>query len=242
MKKVAFCISGLIKNYTNQILINSLNSINCDYDIFWHTWEYISKESVNEAQLIKNNANIKLFVQESDQLAFDNLPISLNDFKCIDQNSPPENVLRMFYSMKRCIEMLESYEAAHDIKYDLIIRIRPDLVFDLLSVSSYIDTKSPNSTINISSLQLNDDEIIMPLKGHCIGKSMDLPILNYIRVSDAFFIGNESVRKLCKTYDNIQSLKEKYNMPMHPEQVVAYSCYNDNLQIKLIGFKCNLIR
>jgi hypothetical protein len=234
MKKIAVCVSGLIKNYNNDIFLKSLNSLNQEYDVFWHTWDYCN------VSLVRIDA-IKILIQENDKNAFNNLDISLNKFIKIDQNSPPENIIRMFYSMMQCTKLMENYEQQNNIKYDLVIRIRPDIIFNLNQTSKDVQSFQ-KSTLHIPSLNIEDNKIIMPLKGFWVGKSMNLPQIGHIRVSDAFFIGNESVRKLSKTYNDLSTLQNKYNMPCHPEQLIAYSCFDKEININLQGFECDLKR
>jgi hypothetical protein len=88
--KVAICLSGLIKNYNNNTFLNNLKSIPIEYDVFCHTWNYCNIESINLP-------NVKLISTELDSNSF--IEVSSNQFKKIDMNTTPDNVLRMFYSM-----------------------------------------------------------------------------------------------------------------------------------------------
>lgn len=227
--KVAICLSGLLKMYRNDTFLNNLKSIPVEYDIFCHTWDYCDTSAINLP-------NVKCILVESDLNSFKD--VNVNHFNKIQMNTTPENVLRMFYSMNQCINLVEKFEKDNNFKYDVIIRSRYDMQFNLLNKGSYTNEEGP---IDLTTYNINSSDIIMPLKGFWVGKSMQLPI-GYRRVTDSFFIGNESCRQLQKTYSHLNEINTKYQPFIHPEMLTAYSCDYFNLNINLQNFECNIVR
>jgi len=227
--KVAICLSGLIKKYNNNTFLNNLKSIPIEYDIFCHTWDYCDIS-------LLDLPNVKIIYTEPNLNAFNN--VSVDQFKKIDMNTTPENVLSMFYSMNQCIDLVEKFETEHNFKYDLVIRSRYDIQFNLLNKSPYDNRDIQTDLFNLG---INDMDIIMPLTGFWVGKSMDLPI-GIRRVADSFFVGDKSCRLLQKTYSYLNEINQVYSPYIHPEMLVAYSCEYFGLNIKLENFECNIVR
>jgi len=226
--KIALCLSGLIRNFHGNYFSNIYENL----DIFCHTWDYCD---VSQLKL----PNIKEIVVENDFNAFNSTTVNIKHWphRC---KSPRENVYKMYYGMKQCIEMVENYEKQNNFKYDLIIRSRYD-------IKSKLNKKLLNNIKN----NLNKNDIIFPLKGFWVGKTIETKLYTFenpiienkiIRVNDSFFIGNESCRLLSKTYNHFELLKNGYKAILHNENLIAHMCIHYNFNVVLKNFECNLCR
>lgn len=233
--KIALCLSGLLRNLNTSYFLN----LDGDVDVFCHTWDYCDVSQLKPL----NPEEIKI---ESDNNQFNFTNTSLVDWphNC---TSPAKNIYKMYYGMKRCIEMVEDYEIKNNFKYDIIIRSR----YDIRANTNCIGINNhPNESFKITDLKIKKEDIIFPLKGFWVGKSIDLKLYRFnnntedriIRVNDSYFIGNEACRLLCKTYDHFNLLKNHYNAVLHNENLIVHMCLHYNINIILKNFECNLCR
>jgi len=233
--KIALCLSGLIRNFNPNFFLN----INGDVDVFCHTWDYCDVSLLNRL----NPKEIKV-EPDNNAFIFTNTNLVNWPHNCA---SPAKNIYRMYYGMKRCIEMVESYENKNNFKYDLIIRSRYDI---RANTNKPGIINHPNESFDLSTIECKNKNIIFPLKGFWVSKSIDLKLYRYknntddrvIRVNDSYFIGNDACRILCKTYDHFDLLKNHYNAVLHNENLIAHMCLHYNIDIILKNFECNLCR
>jgi len=120
--KIAFCLSGLSRSlwYTwpliNEYLVKQFNG-----DVFLHTWDidgYDTPSCLNEDKLsyINNRIAPQLFI-------VDNYNSFFNDYG--GGSTAP-----MYYSIMKSNELKSLYEKSHNFKYDIVFRLRMDLMFD----------------------------------------------------------------------------------------------------------------
>jgi hypothetical protein len=233
--KIAVCLSGLLRNFHPDYFAN----LDGDVDIFCHTWNYC------DVSLLKL-PNIKDIRVESDEESFKHTSVDANTWphRCA---SPRQNIFKMYYGMKRCIEMVEEYERKNNFTYDLIIRSRYDIKADTRKGGLYMN---PPESFRLTDIKCDEKDIIFPRKGFWVGKSIELKSYRFdkctdnriIRVNDSYFIGNETSRILCKTYDHFYLLKNHYKTILHNENLIAHMCLHYNFNIVLKNFECNLCK
>lgn len=234
--KIALCLSGLLRNFDPSYFSN----IHENLDIFCHTWDQCN------INLLKLD-NIKDLRTEPDSNAFKYTNVDVHSWPHIG-NSPRENVFKMYYGMKRSIEMVEEYERKNNFKYDLIIRSRYDIRSN--TKNRGLSDQSDGS-FDLQNVICDKNDIIFPMKGFWVGKTIDTNSYTYdnsilrnksLRVNDSYFIGNEACRVLSKTYDNFDILKNKYKTMLHTENLISSMCIVYNINIILKNFECNLCR
>ena len=131
MKKVAFCLKGMIKknNKGEYLDIKSCkNSIdkyiidqnpNYQFDFFCHCWnedlETTLKSLYNPKMLLCEDNN-KFSNEILEKCNFSNIPIVLF------------NQLSHALGIKKCIELKENYEIQNNLQYDIVILYRYDLL------------------------------------------------------------------------------------------------------------------
>jgi len=180
--KVALCISGEMRTYKEcfanleRYLIKELNP-----DIFIHTWAHRggwihktinvdrSLDSKNIKALYKPKAMVVEEFSDSfyDKIDNQEMPLVLKILKSRNYKS----TLPLYYKLKKCNDLKSKYEDSNDIKYDIVIRIRPDYM---------LNEAIPSSVINSV---LKEDLIFYE----------EPPYYRNIKINDVFALGNSSV-------------------------------------------------
>lgn len=147
--KVALCLSGHLRTfqYTYKSLKdNIINQLNCD--VFIHTWDVIGAPTKKNPGDIANNSKQTIDYLDDIYRMLDPKFMSIEDQKdkldeLIKQTNditvPPQEQqyimqhiglhVSMFYSINMSNNLRKEYEQDNNIKYDLVIRCRPDLFF-----------------------------------------------------------------------------------------------------------------
>jgi len=117
--KVALCFSGKLGDWedcTSSIVENIIKPLKPD--IFLSTWE--SEDYQRFTQFYKPK-KWRVFNLDIAQKTFDNFTSD-----CV--STPSAGLIPMVYNMYACNSLRHSYEKKNKIKYDLIIRLRPDVM------------------------------------------------------------------------------------------------------------------
>lgn len=122
--KTAFCFSGELRSIdkTYSILKERLMNRFSDYDIFLHTWN--DDPDIYKLKYIEKDDKTKNILTEDRK--------TLPEKKIYEKNKRPEvsvqGMLRQLYCLKKCNNLKKEYEKQNNFKYDIVIRIRPDLL------------------------------------------------------------------------------------------------------------------
>jgi hypothetical protein len=121
--RIAFCFSGELRSIdkTWPILKNKLINYFSSYDIYYHTWS--DDNDINKIHYIQNDPNTKDVLIE-DRKTFH----EKNYIEYITNNTKVQPFLRQLYSLNKCNMLKKEYEKRHDFKYDIVFRIRPDML------------------------------------------------------------------------------------------------------------------
>ncbi len=122
------------------------------------------------------------------------------------------NTLSMYYSNKKAYELIDKYQKENNIRFDQIIKFRPDII-----------------------------NIQLPIFPECIEDNTIYTYndYHYGGLNDQIAIGNiESMTKYCNLYDSI----EKYinNIVFHPESLLLYHILVNNINVKFIDYPYTL--
>lgn len=141
--KVALCISGQMRTY--DYCFKNLKKHILDVlspDVFIHTWEEVgnttknnskgsnkAKKVVTQRGLMKKYKAKAVVVEPFDKEYFNSLggvkvPAELIRLEPIHY----KGALPMFYKIYQCNKLKEIEEAKYNFKYDVVIRIRPDIL------------------------------------------------------------------------------------------------------------------
>lgn len=140
--RIAVCFSGMIRTGVEASrAIKSFIGENlyqyCDF--FMHTWDIsdskqwhedsIMSKQVSQREIISNNGREladKLVLEYDSKfigIAVETLDLEVNDLSLHPSVSP------LWYSWAKSIELKQQYEESEKFKYDIVIKMRPDLMF-----------------------------------------------------------------------------------------------------------------
>lgn len=135
--KIAIQLFGHLRTYEecSENLKNYLLDL-YDCDVFMHTWDTLdhstktwhsfkvkSSVKVNE---IRDNL-IKLYNLKDLKIETQNFYPDMGTFRAIDSEISVSGIKYMFYSMRTVNELREKYQVEHNIKYDFVLTLRPDV-------------------------------------------------------------------------------------------------------------------
>lgn len=140
--KTALILTGHLRCF-EQVYPNTFNMIIDRYnpDIFISTWNtegYWTSPDIdknnkgyNENSPKLDTKKVKELYKPKDIIVEKQIDFTIQSEKYIQfcQEIRPKNILSQFYKMYQGIQMMEKYSVINDIKYDLVIRMRPDLIF-----------------------------------------------------------------------------------------------------------------
>ena len=127
----------------------------------------------------------------------------------------------MYYTLMKAFYQLEFYSKNNNIKYDLIIKFRTDLIFDNFP--------------NFNLFDINEKYIYTP----SINKFNFNPYI--IQINDQVAIGSyKLMKKYCMVYPNIELYLKNENNYYHPETLLSYHIYYNKINIKDFDFIYNI--
>ena len=130
------------------------------------------------------------------------------------ESTKPQNMCSMYYNNKRSFELIEEHMKNNNIKYDLIVKYRPDIMREDL----------PNFFIT------ENNEVYTP----------DEHIFGWPGINDMIAFGNfESMKVYSNMYDCIDEYINN-NVLFHPETMLRYHLDNKGITIKNFKYKYDL--
>ena len=224
--KVAVVLSGNLRTFektANSFFTNYLGNLKDKTDVFIHTYDNIgnidsyNNESISDIKTIDKLSEINLLYNPKDILidsAEDSSKIIDEFVSNIQIDQSTKNNFRggnlkayssMYYSMKKSLELMENYESKNNFKYDVIIRLRSDLMF----LKPFDFSKAI-------------DKILLPNVGKYYTGGMN----------DQFAIGNNHDMKIyLSLYDNLQNyFKNKVLKIFRPEFLIRYHLEINNIK------------
>ena len=130
--RIAVCLSGQLRKwelaYHNQMWFwKTANRPNVQVDYFAHTWTYSwDREAISKPY-------IERIVTKEEFLKFANI----YKFKDAVYDSKPQDYFYgndhwsgLFYSLAKSIMLKREYEIKNNFKYDIVVKSRPDVVFN----------------------------------------------------------------------------------------------------------------
>lgn len=196
--KIAVCISGEMRSFESEMVRNGFKYISdLNPDIFVSTWLHtgFSYNEKRDTHILDKRHDVDLSLIERIKSSYNNIKsIEVEDYDDWLLNLDPliKNIMSgkliggeaitappQLYKMYRCNQLKSKYEREHNFKYDVVIRVRPDLV--------YLDSIDFS---NINSL----NHINFGIPGAYWAN----------RIFDIFFYSNsENMDKICDTWNNL---------------------------------------
>tara|TARA_R110000868_G_C10810659_1_gene757816 strand:+ start:298 stop:1113 length:816 start_codon:yes stop_codon:yes gene_type:complete len=206
--KIAFCFSGQIRTgiqtYPNiKRFIGELWD-NCDF--FVHTWNYesyksFSKSSINGISLLpRQNHFITTEKIEKFASCYNARGIIVDDFESYSER----HINPIWYSTTESFKIMKKYSTEHDIKYDVVIKIRPDVIFG-----------KDRRLINEINLYEKDPTVLYS------------DVYTEIRLDDVFWILN--FENACKMYTVFDYIKNNMTAEQDERCTVLKFLKNNNI-------------
>lgn len=239
--KVAVCVSGHLRTFNRSYqsfknnVLHSLDSI--DYQVFVHTWETLgSPKSKHNSDYIVANTKTETKMKEIRHIIAPTeiqiesyataAPIleELNNKARLTQkdkaglhNGSMLSYGSMLYSLNQTKNMVELYEKSHNIKYDLIIRVRTDLLF--------------KNKINI--LELYNKYVYVPQVGKYLADGMN----------DQFAIGAGFNMKIyLGLFDSVLNYVNFRECTLRPESFLRHHLTKNGIVVKDYPIDVAIIR
>ena len=129
MKKVAVCLSGQMRNW--RVAVENQKwfwtTANMEVDYFIHTWDY----SMERVGVSKPYEHRDVSSGEFNELVELYQPKKyLFDTKKPDYFYKKDHWSSLFYSLSQSIMLKREYELDNNFEYDIVVKSRPDVVFD----------------------------------------------------------------------------------------------------------------
>ena len=222
--RIALCFSGLPRNIKDTYRSISKNLIkpNGIKDIFIHVWEcengddignkwrhYIYDKSDREYMLEKY-APRRCFeeTQESFRNGPEYIPDAILDKYPTDKKATTRSDKQsQFYSLYQSVKLVSDYQKEHGFVYDMIIRLRFDLVFFTPIIVADLNP----SELHVSYFMTNTETGLM--------------------VNDWLSIGSyDNTQKYAEIWNNFIPILEQ-GTKLHPEEMMATNLKNYNIKI-----------
>jgi hypothetical protein len=203
MKRIAICISGHIRGFSdcyeniNKNFLTPLKQCGYKLDFFISLWNTEGhrqldwKGKTNFNNIIEILSPKMMFIEEFDREYFINRFNTSNweENKHLSGPTTCGDSVSMWYMIKSCFDMVKKYKETYNIEYDIITRLRPDILFDT----------SFNTNI-LSDILVNDNVVYIP-KWH--GKWFEISRT----ITDYFGIGSYKAMSIyMSVYSNINIL------------------------------------
>lgn len=129
--KIAVLISGGMRNFaTTQVWMNKFLIEPLNADVFVHGWQTVDGLE-SDIENVKNYTNIKDYkIQDRTKITipipdtmYDKYPRHVSEGWGMEV---ADHILGQLYNIKSCHNLIEKYESSNNLKYDIIIRVRPD--------------------------------------------------------------------------------------------------------------------
>lgn len=218
--KVALCLSGHLRSY--ELTHNALQKFiikPLQADVFIHTWETVGVSSHIDGSTIylKTNSILKRLYSyyEPKQIIVESLNRTqgLQYKKYLIDKRSPISVTNMFYKIYKADQLRQNYLYTHD----LVIRARPDLLFNAEISSEYL------------SEAVKENCLFLPDCGHFGG------------INDQFAFGSASAMKIYSDcYNKLDELVKKTTFL--PEALLKAHLLESKVPVKFFPINYTLIR
>lgn len=121
--KTAFCFSGELRSIdkTYELINSKIFSKFSDYDVFYHSWT--DDPDLHKLHHLAQDSHIKNIHLEN-RKSFDEKNYGDHRYSNVNVQS----LLGQLYCLKQCNNLKSEYEKSNNFKYDIVVRIRPDIL------------------------------------------------------------------------------------------------------------------
>lgn len=222
--KIAICYSGHLRNYQEPFNVFKTYMKGIDYDIFIHSWKSLGFDGVRGDGHLKsaevNEKNIQDFFSAKKILIEPQKDFEVKKylFRLGPGTRNAVTVISMMYGIKQANELKSSYEKENNFTYDVVFRMRPDLLINKFQTQQELE------------LACKGEGIFVPKFG------------NYHGLNDQFAFGKSSYMDL---YANLYANMDRYftlGCLWHPESLVKFNIKYYRLPILRTDIEYTLLR
>lgn len=219
--KIALCMSGITRTfrYTYKSFLNNIISkYDCD------TFIYVSKD--------ENSSDMDL-IPSVKKVVYDKEPIidvsGYHKYKC--KRYSEYGILNQWWKIEECFKLVEQYQIDNNIKYDLVIRCRPDLL-----ITREIDdlTKLDRSAIYVAAYPkgyFEDEKLFAKDYVHDFPTRGNWLVLG---IPDQLAIGTMETMKLYSyKFSNFDAFYKRHQM-LNAEVTTAWMLKEINMPVKFL--------
>ena len=183
--KIAVLCSGYLRSFKTTIVQLKkclLDQYDCDLYLYTISNEYEHDHYVNQREqfdtIIKHLCP-KVYIMEPGQ----------------NHETVPQRIKQMWYKIQALNQLRKSMEERDELRYDRVIRVRPDMFMML------------DETTISTMIECSENTIIIP--NHSCASYPDLHLDNHEGYNDQFAIGPSGLMDIyCDTYHNIHSMNQ----------------------------------
>lgn len=220
--RIAVCISGhLVQKVGRDSLIDNAQKIQqffkkldsqVDYFLYFSHNEKTDQSLLDFYENFPNTVSKKIF----EDISF---PLSQKSYKNIRAETHVERTFKMFEKIYACNQLKSQYENQIQSPYDIVFRIRPDMIF--------LEEKLEQIQLFISDLKKST--VYIPKFPWLITKFTQ---------ADFFAFGDsDSMNIYSNTFTQIDSIYNK-GVLFHPETILGFQLYQNNIKVQHIDPVC----
>lgn len=232
---IALCMSGHMRSYEicrkNIIdnIISPLQKYGFNVDMFLSSWSDIGfrEDNMSSCDLIDNYKYDfkKINIEQNNRNFFINTYKSdeWQKYKNLSNEFTFPDAISMLYKINDSFDVMIKYSRDNNINYDIIIRIRPDIIYDL--------------PLNINCIKdcLLNDSVYMPFSH---GKYQQVTK----NIMDHFFFGNyDTMKYIMETYKNHHEIIN-FEFPHTDEGLIYGTIMTHKIKIRRFLFFYSVIR
>lgn len=206
--KIAILFSGGLRNFyetqewANKFFIDPLNA-----DVFFHGW--CNKDGVEDnKKTMENYLNLKKFKILDKNEVLIPIPAVLNDKYpgCAQRGLgmvQAEHILGQLYNIKNSFDIMREYEQENNVRYDIVIRARPDVFW---------------------YAKIEDQDLDYASKNQCISTPQHyLSVICGSNINDQFALGqNEIMYRYTRIFDMVETYGKTVPNDQATEYFVTY--------------------
>lgn len=207
-----------------------------DVDVFCHTWEI--EESITPSWWKENDTNEVLppTVRDEDIIAaYRPQAFIIEQTKQFDEpdfgivsNIPMRGMISMLYSQYRSFELLKEYEQKNGIQYDVVVKTRFDLLYEIA-----------DDFTSLARLSLHNNCLYLPTSNpyELVGAYSDIFAIGPRKLMEQYFSFNKKIKEAVAIYKN-----EGYRQ-MIPELCMSVYLEKNLIPInETVGIRIQILR
>lgn len=233
--RIAICFSGMVRTGPLAVpnILRFIDTLLPNVDFFMHTWDISQDKSWNlysQAMYDKQLLSRPIPPIKSSYTLIDSMISNYGkEFKKIKIDHFSETSIfgktpiPLWYSWRESIKLKQQYEQENNFVYDIVVKLRPDIIFDQHRLQDAIDNfdKDYFMCYNGSTEVLNDvyfvsSSPVMDIASECWKTLLDKNSFTGVELKDHLALKNINTRIL-----GLYDMTKTYNYAIYREECVS---------------------